>query len=140
MPAKSSAVTLISPAATKLQSNVSSILVVLRRIWPHAHFHRDYFERRRDDPMTQVTIYHNPPYAQLGLGDAHWTDDELDRMLQFPILINRPIVITPWGAKLCRPSEVVLDILPLPQLGPFVKEDGEPVIDSDGRRVSSRGH
>ena len=91
--------------------------------------------------MTQVTIYHNPPYAQLGLGDAHWTDDELiDRMLQFPILINRPIVITPWCAKLCRPSEVVLDILPLPQLGPFVKEDGEPVIDSDGRRVSSRGH
>jgi len=81
------------------------------------------------------------PYAQLGLGDAHWTDDELiDRMLRFPILINRPIVITPWGAKLCRPSEVVLDILPLPQPGPFVKEDGEAVIDSDGRRVSSRGH
>jgi len=81
------------------------------------------------------------PYAQLRLGDAHWTDDELiDRMLQFPILINRPIVITPWGAKLCRPSEVVLDILPLPQPAPFVKEDGEPVIDSDGRRVSSRGH
>ena len=81
------------------------------------------------------------PYAQLRLGDAHWTDDELiDRMLQFPILINRPIVVTPWGAKLCRPSEVVLDILPLPQPGPFVKEDGEAVIDSDGRRVSSRGH
>jgi arsenate reductase len=79
------------------------------------------------------------PYVQLGLGDAHWTDDELvDRMLQFPILINRPIVITPWGAKLCRPSEVVLEILPLRQPGPFVKEDGESVIESDGRRAPSR--
>jgi arsenate reductase len=77
------------------------------------------------------------PYAQLRLGDAHWTDDELvDQMLKSPILINRPIVITPWGAKLCRPSEAVLDILPLPQPGPFAKEDGEMVIDSNGRRVA----
>jgi arsenate reductase len=76
------------------------------------------------------------PYAQLRLDDAHWTDDELiDHMLKAPILINRPIVITPWGAKLCRPSEAVLDILPLPQPGPFAKEDGEIVIAAKGRRV-----
>ena len=77
------------------------------------------------------------PYAELDLANARWTDDELlDQMLTHPILINRPIVITPWGVRLCRPSEVVLDILPLPQPGPFVKEDGELVIDSDGRRVT----
>jgi arsenate reductase (glutaredoxin) len=76
------------------------------------------------------------PYDELKLGSAHWTDSELiDYMLKFPILINRPIVITPWGVKLCRPSEAVLDILPLPQKGPFAKEDGEPLIDSEGRRV-----
>jgi arsenate reductase (glutaredoxin) len=76
------------------------------------------------------------PHAELGLAAPHWTDDELiDQMLAHPILINRPIVITPWGVKLCRPSEVVLDILPLPQRGPFVKEDGAPIIDADGRRV-----
>jgi arsenate reductase len=75
------------------------------------------------------------PYAELRLGDAHWTDDELvDQMLKAPILINRPIVVTPWGTKLCRPSEVVLEILPLPQPGPFAKEGGELVIDSQGRR------
>lgn len=77
------------------------------------------------------------PFAQLHLGDAHWTDSELiDHMLKHPILINRPIVITPWGARLCRPSEAVLDILPLPQKGPFAKEDGELVIDAEGRRVT----
>ena len=76
------------------------------------------------------------PYADLHLGDAHWTDDEIiNHMLKTPILINRPIVITPWGTRLCRPSETVLDILPLPQAGPFTKEDGELVIDSEGRRV-----
>ena len=76
------------------------------------------------------------PFAELGLSASHWTDAELiDQMLKFPVLINRPIVITPWGAKLCRPSEAVLDILPLPQKGPFAKEDGEPLIDSEGRRV-----
>jgi arsenate reductase len=76
------------------------------------------------------------PYAALKLDEPDWTDDELvDHMLKNPILINRPIVITPWGAKLCRPSEVVLDILPLSQPGPFVKEDGELVIDAAGRRV-----
>ncbi len=71
------------------------------------------------------------PYAELGLGDAKWTDDELiDFMLAHPILINRPIVVTPTGVKLCRPSEAVLDILPNPHIGRFVKEDGE-IIDAD---------
>ena len=76
------------------------------------------------------------PYAELGLGDAKWTDDELiDFMLEHPILINRPIVVTPLGTVLARPSEVVLDILPNPDIGPFTKEDGEVVIDAKGRRV-----
>lgn len=71
------------------------------------------------------------PYAELGLGDAKWTDDELiDFMLAHPILINRPIVITPKGVMLCRPSEAVLDILPNPHIGRFVKEDGE-IINAD---------
>jgi arsenate reductase len=77
------------------------------------------------------------PYGELHLADAHWTDGELiDHMLAHPLLINRPIVITPWGVKLCRPSEAVLDILPLPQKSPFSKEDGEMVIDSEGQRVA----
>jgi arsenate reductase len=68
------------------------------------------------------------PYAELGLGDPKWTDDELlDFMMVHPILINRPIVVTPKGVRLCRPSEVVLDILPNPHIGRFVKEDGEVV-------------
>ena len=76
------------------------------------------------------------PYADLDLGADHWTDAQLiDAMLAHPILINRPIVVTPWGVKLCRPSEVVLDILPLPQRAPFTKEDGEAVIDPAGRRL-----
>ncbi len=76
------------------------------------------------------------PYEELGLGADHWTDAQLiDQMLAHPILINRPIVVTPWGVKLCRPSEAVLDILRLPQKGPFAKEDGEPVIDAKGRPV-----
>ncbi len=76
------------------------------------------------------------PYEELGLGGNHWTDAQLiDAMLTHPILINRPIVVTPWGVKLCRPSEVVLDILPLAQKGPFAKEDGAPLIDAEGRRV-----
>jgi arsenate reductase len=76
------------------------------------------------------------PYAELGLADERLSDAELlDAMLEHPILINRPIVVTPWGVKLCRPSEAVLDILPLPQRGPFAKEDGELVIDERGVRV-----
>jgi len=76
------------------------------------------------------------PYAELGLAEDHWTDDQLiDQMLAHPILINRPIVVTPWGVKLCRPSEVVLDILPLPQKGPLSKEDGERVVNEQGQRL-----
>ncbi|WP_149136272.1 arsenate reductase (glutaredoxin) [Cupriavidus campinensis] len=76
------------------------------------------------------------PYAELGLGDPALTDAQLlDAMLAHPILINRPFVITERGVRLCRPSELVLDILPLPQLGAFTKEDGEVVIDAQGRRV-----
>jgi len=75
-------------------------------------------------------------YAELNLGDAKWSDDEiLDFMLAHPILINRPIVVTPLGAMLARPSEAVLDILPNPDIGPFTKEDGEVVIGADGKRV-----
>ena len=76
------------------------------------------------------------PYAELGLGDPKWSDDELvGFMMANPILINRPIVVTPLGTKLCRPSETVLDILPNPDIGPFTKDDGEVVIDAAGRRV-----
>ncbi|MBO6716958.1 MAG: arsenate reductase (glutaredoxin) [Rhizobiaceae bacterium] len=75
------------------------------------------------------------PYDELGLDDPKWTDDKLiDFMVAHPILINRPIVVTPLGTKLCRPSEAVLDILPNADLGSFSKEDGEVVIDADGRR------
>jgi arsenate reductase (glutaredoxin) len=78
------------------------------------------------------------PYAELGLSNPILTDDQLlAAMMAHRILINRPIVVTPWGVKLCRPSETVLDILPVPQQGPFAKEDGEPVIDEHGRRVSA---
>ena len=77
------------------------------------------------------------PYAELGLGDASLTDDQLlDAMLARPILINRPIVVSPKGVKLCRPSEKVLDLLP-PQRGEFIKEDGERVVDEHGRRVAT---
>ncbi|HBU94442.1 MAG TPA: arsenate reductase, partial [Leclercia adecarboxylata] len=76
------------------------------------------------------------PYEQLGLGEEKFTDEQLiDFMLQHPILINRPIVVTPLGTRLCRPSEVVLDILPEDQKGVFTKEDGEKVIDETGKRV-----
>lgn len=80
------------------------------------------------------------PYAELGLNNPALSDDELlDAMLAHPILINRPFVVTPNGVRLCRPSEVVLDILPLPQKSPFTKEDGEVVIDAEGRRVGKNG-
>ena len=77
------------------------------------------------------------PYHDLGLDDPSLTDDQLlDAMMARQILINRPIVVTPLGVKLCRPSEAVLDVLPLPQRGEFRKEDGELVVDSGGNRVS----
>jgi arsenate reductase len=76
------------------------------------------------------------PYDELGLDDPKWTDEQLiDLMLKHPILINRPIVVTPLGTRLCRPSELVLDILASPQRGAFSKEDGEAVVDAEGRRV-----
>lgn len=75
------------------------------------------------------------PYEALGLGDLALSDgDLLDAIEAHPILLNRPIVVTPRGVRLCRPSEAVLDLLP-PQQGEFVKEDGEPVVDQHGRRV-----
>ena len=77
------------------------------------------------------------PYHDLGLDDPALTDDQLiDAMLAHPILINRPIVVTPLGVKLCRPSEAVLDLLPGPQRGEFRKEDGELVVDAFGHRIS----
>lgn len=77
------------------------------------------------------------PYAELGLADAKWSDDQLlDFMLAHPILINRPLVVTPLGVKLCRPSETVLDILPTPQQAAFAKEDGEQVVDAKGQRLA----
>ncbi|MBC7917949.1 MAG: arsenate reductase (glutaredoxin) [Rhodoferax sp.] len=76
------------------------------------------------------------PYAELGLAKTVWTDDQLlEFMLLHPILINRPIVDTPLGTRLCRPSELVLDILPNAQQGAFTKEDGEVVINENGQRV-----
>jgi len=76
------------------------------------------------------------PYDDLGLDDPDLSDDVLiDRMIEHPILINRPIVVTPLGVRLCRPSETVIDILPNPQRGAFAKEDGEAVVDTSGRRI-----
>ena len=87
-------------------------------------------------PVRAVIREKGTPYAELGLDDPKWTDAQLiDFMLQHPILINRPIVVTELGARLCRPSEAVLDILPAAQKGAFTKEDGEVVVDAEGRRV-----
>lgn len=88
-------------------------------------------------PVREVLRQKGTPYDELGLGDPKWSDEQLiDFMLQHPILINRPIVVTPLGTRLCRPSEAVLDILPKPQQGAFSKEDGEAVIDAKGQRVA----
>ena len=87
-------------------------------------------------PVRALLRQNVEPYDALGLAEDRFTDDQLiDFMLQHPILINRPIVVTPRGTRLCRPSEVVLVILPAPQKGAFVKEDGERVIDRAGQRV-----
>ncbi|SEM05047.1 arsenate reductase [Sphingomonas palmae] len=77
------------------------------------------------------------PYAELALGDASLSDDALvDAMMAHPVLINRPLVVSPLGVKLCRPSEAVLDLLPQAQRGAFAKEDGELVVDASGARVA----
>jgi arsenate reductase len=87
-------------------------------------------------PVRDVLRQKGTPYEELDLGAAKWSDEELlDFMIAHPILINRPIVVTPLGTKLCRPSEVVLDILVERQLGAFTKEDGEVVINDKGLRV-----
>ena len=87
--------------------------------------------------VRQVLREKGTPYHDLGLGDLSLSDDALlDAIGAHPILINRPIVVSPKGVRLCRPSELVLDLLP-PQQGPFVKEDGERVIDEDGRRAAT---
>ncbi|UJW82495.1 arsenate reductase (glutaredoxin) [Hydrogenophaga sp. SL48] len=86
--------------------------------------------------VRQVLREKGTPYAELDLAHPKWTDEQLlDFIQQHPILLNRPFVITPLGVRLCRPSEVVLDILPNPQQGPFIKEDGEVVVDAGGHRV-----
>ena len=88
-------------------------------------------------PVRDVLRQKGTPYDELGLEDVKWRDDQLiDFMLQHPILMNRPIVVTPIATRLCRPSEAVLEILPAPQQGAFVKEDGEAVIDEKGQRVA----
>ena len=87
-------------------------------------------------PVRAVLREKGTPYAELGLDDPKWSDEQLiGFMIQHPILINRPIVVTPLGTMLCRPSETVLDILPQPQRGAFSKEDGEAVVNAEGRRV-----
>ena len=87
-------------------------------------------------PVRDLLRRKGTPYDELGLDDPKWTDEQLiGFMLAHPILINRPVVVTPLGTRLCRPSELVLDILPRPQQGAFSKEDGEPVIDAKGQRV-----
>jgi len=87
-------------------------------------------------PVRELLRQKGTPYEELGLADAKWSDEQLlDFMVQHPILMNRPIVVTPLGTRLCRPSEAVLDILPRPQQSAFTKEDGERVIGEDGQRV-----
>lgn len=86
--------------------------------------------------VREVLRQKGTPYDELDLGHPKWSDEQLlDFIGQHPILLNRPIVVTSLGARLCRPSETVLDILPNPQRGAFSKEDGEPVVDAQGRRV-----
>jgi arsenate reductase len=92
--------------------------------------------RRMDLPPRAVLRRKGTPYDELGLDDPSWDDDRLlELMLRRPVLVDRPIVATPLGVRLCRPSETVLNILPDPQGGAFRKESGEPVIDNLGRRV-----
>jgi len=93
--------------------------------------------RRIGLPVRDVLRRKGTPFDELGLDDPSLTDDRLlDAMVAHPVLINRPIVVTPLGVRLCRPSEAVLDILPGPQRGAFAKEDGERVVDEHGHRAS----
>lgn len=91
---------------------------------------------RMGEKVRSVLREKDTPYAELGLADPALTDDALlDAMMAHPILINRPIVVTPLGVRLCRPSEAVLDILPDPQRAGFAKEDGEAVVNQTGQRI-----
>jgi arsenate reductase len=88
-------------------------------------------------PVRDVLRRKEALYAKLELDEPEWSDDQLiDIVLEHPILLERPIVVTPLGTRLCRPSELVLDVLPSPQRGAFSKEDGEAVIDAQGRRIA----
>ena len=88
-------------------------------------------------PVRELLRRKGTPHDELGLDDPALTDNQLlDAMVAHPILMNRPIVVTPLGTRLCRPSEAVIEILPAPQRGAFTKEDGEAVIDAEGRRVA----
>lgn len=88
-------------------------------------------------PLRALLREKGTPYAELGLSDPKWTDEQLlDIMGQHPILMNRPVVVTPLGTKLCRPSEAVLEILPVGPLPLFTKEDGEPIADNGVRRTA----
>ncbi len=87
-------------------------------------------------PVRDLLRQKGTPYAELGLGDMKWSDDQLlDFIGSHPILMNRPVVVTPLGTKLCRPSEAVLELLPVDKLPPFTKEDGEGVTDDGVRRA-----
>jgi arsenate reductase len=91
---------------------------------------------RTGEPLRALLREKGTPFADLGLDDAALTDEQLlDAIEAHPVLLNRPIVVTPRGVKLCRPSEAVLDLLPEDGLQPFTKEDGEVVIDEHGRRI-----
>ena len=91
---------------------------------------------RMGTPVRDVLRRKGAPYDALGLDDPALTDDQLlDAMMAHPILINRPLVVSPLGVKLCRPSEAVLDLIPADQRGAFAKEDGEQVVDAQGNRV-----
>ncbi|MDH4377826.1 MAG: arsenate reductase (glutaredoxin) [Ramlibacter sp.] len=86
-------------------------------------------------PLRALLREKGTPYAELGLADAKWTDEQLlDFIGHYPILMNRPLVVTSLGTKLCRPSETVLEILPVGPLPPFTKEDGERIVDNGVRR------
>ena len=88
-------------------------------------------------PVRSVLREKGTPFHELGLDNPTLTDDTLiDAMIAHPILMNRPIVVTPLGVALCRPSEAALEILPNPQRGAFVKEDGEKIVDESGKRIS----
>ncbi|QQQ17323.1 arsenate reductase (glutaredoxin) [Brevundimonas vitis] len=91
---------------------------------------------RTGQPLRDLLREKGTPYAELGLDDPALSDDQLlDAIAAHPILLNRPLVVSPLGVRLCRPSEAVLDLLPTEGLKPFVKEDGEVVVDETGRRV-----